>query len=149
MQDRSGLVLLLPCRLEDFSRRDVAEALLAAADAVAVEPGRVSFGRLARLPGALAAGLSGMQAKRMRLPAAPRAVVLFEPGAYPLARALLLRHPGCELWYGPGEAASGELHELALARCAFRFEDSPAGRAQLAAAIDRAGVSARPSAAAD
>lgn len=148
MPDRSLLVLLLPCRLEDFPRRELAETLLATGSAAAVEPGRISPERLARLPDTLAAGLSGMQARRMRLPGTPRAVVLFEPGAYPLARALLLRHPGCELWYGAGTGASGALHELAVARCSLRFDDSAAGRAELAAAIRRAGVSARPSAAA-
>jgi hypothetical protein len=140
MPDRPLLVLLLPCRLEEFPRRDLAERLLASPSAVAVEPPRVPYGRLVGLGDTLSAVLAGMQAKRMRLPGTPRAVALFDPLQYPLARALVARHPECELWYGPPEGAAGELHELAGERAGLRFEDSEQGRSALAAAIDRAGL---------
>lgn len=140
MTDRSLLVLLLPCRLEDFGRRELAESLMASADAVAVEPGTVSLTRLARVSRGVTAGLAGMQARRMRLPGTPRAVALFDPAQYPLARALIAANPGAELWYGPGEGAAGDEHELAAARAALRFEESASGRATLAAGVRRVGV---------
>src|SRR5262249_38653607 len=44
-------------------------------------------------------GLAASQARRMRLPGIPRAVVIFHPLQYPLARGLLVAHPESELWY--------------------------------------------------
>jgi glycosyltransferase involved in cell wall biosynthesis len=35
----------------------------------------------------------------MKLPGEPRAIVIFHPLQYPLARALIARHPDAELWY--------------------------------------------------
>lgn len=140
MADRALLVLLLPSRLEEFPRRGLAEALLESRCSVAVEPARVSFGALARLPDVVGAALAGMQAKRMRLPGTPRAVVVFDPAQYPLARAMLARYRDCELWYGPPAGAAGDLHELALARATLEFDDSEAGRSVLAAAVERAGL---------
>src|SRR3989442_11702388 len=93
-------VLLLPRSLERFILRDQAEDLLRAPGVVAVEPARVPYGAFGRLPVALAEALAGAQAGRMSLPGTPRAIVIFHPLQWPLARALLARHPDAELWYG-------------------------------------------------
>ncbi len=127
-------VLLLPRTLEGFILRDQAEDLLRSERVVAVEPARVPYGALGRLPGPLRDALAASQARRMRLPGTPRAVVIFHPFQYPLARALIGRHPGCELWYGRWDRyeraldASGrdrvrldELHEQAAERSSLTF----------------------------
>ena len=55
-----------------------------------------------------------------------RAIVAFSPLQYPLARALLARHPEAEVWFGldpdpPEEPALRELHDAAITRAALRF----------------------------
>jgi hypothetical protein len=92
-------VLLLPGPLESFALRDQAEDLLTAPGVVAIEPARMSYGASLRLPWAVADGLAATQARRLRLPGVPRAIVLFQALQYPLARALIARHPDAELWY--------------------------------------------------
>jgi hypothetical protein len=94
-------VLLLPRSLERFILRDQAQDLLRAPGVVAVEPARVPYGAFGRLPGWLADGLAIRQARRLlrRLPGDPRAIVIFHPFQYPLARALVAARPDCELWY--------------------------------------------------
>jgi hypothetical protein len=108
-------VLLLPRPVEEMGRP--VEELLKAPGVVAVEPARIS----ARLPETIAGALAGVQARRLRLPGQPRAIALFDPRQWRLARALLALHPDAELWYG-GDA-SGPLHELAVDRAALRFAD--------------------------
>jgi hypothetical protein len=98
--ERRLLVLLLPRPLERFILRDQAEDLLRAPGVVAVDPPRLPYGALARLPEAVADGVAAAQARRMRLPGVPAAVAIFHPLQYPLARGLLAGHPGAELWYG-------------------------------------------------
>ena len=99
------LVLLLPARLEQFELRERAEQLLAAPGAVAVEPARVSYRALAMLPPGAVYFLAHRQAKRMRLPGAPRAIALFDALQVPLAVALAQRHSGAEIWQlGPDPA---------------------------------------------
>ncbi|MEA2391640.1 MAG: hypothetical protein QOK31_1749 [Solirubrobacteraceae bacterium] len=93
------VLLLLPRTLEGFILRDQAQDLLTAPGVVALEPGRVRYGVFGRLPPAFGAFLARGTARRMRLPGEPRAVVVFHPFQYPLARAIIARHPGCELWY--------------------------------------------------
>ena len=127
-------VLLLPRTLEGFILRDQAGDLLRSERVVAVEPARVPYGVLGRLPGPLRDALAASQARRMRLPGTPRAVVIFHPFQYPLARALMGRHPGCELWYGRWDryeraldaserdrARLDELHEQAAQRSSLTF----------------------------
>jgi glycosyltransferase involved in cell wall biosynthesis len=92
-------VLLLPRELEQFILRDQAEDLLTGPGVIAVEPARIPYGAYLRMPEAVGDGLAASQARRMRLPGIPRAVVIFHPLQYPLARGLLVAHPGCELWY--------------------------------------------------
>jgi len=92
------LVLLLPSALEAFALRERAETLLQAPGALAVEPARVSYGALGALPAALGLAIARRQAKRMKLPGAPRAVAVFDRLQLPLADALALRHPEAELW---------------------------------------------------
>jgi hypothetical protein len=112
-------VLLLPAKLEASPQRERIEALLEAPGAVAVEPAAIGYGATTSLPG-LRDRIAAGQARRMRLPGRPRAIVVFDERQYPLARALLAENPEAELWYsGQG---GGELHEAASARAALRFE---------------------------
>ena len=123
--DRGLLVLLLPARLEDSPLRERAEDLLAAPGAVAVEPAAIGYGATSRLPGLLRERIAAGQARRMALPGRPRALAVFDPAQYPLARALLAQHPEAELWYGG--VGTGDLHEAAAARAALRFGGEPQG----------------------
>jgi hypothetical protein len=98
-------VLLLPCRLEDFELESHARNLLAIPRVLAVEPSRH------RTPRWLREGIALRHAKRLRFPGRPRAVVLYDPRSYLLARALLGRYPEAELWYVPPDRAA--LHAAA------------------------------------
>ena len=95
-------VLLLPRTLEQFILREQAEDLLRADGVVAIEPGRTPYGAYGRMPEAAADRMARGQAKRMvsRLPGRCAVVVMFHPLQWPLARELLRRSPGAELWYG-------------------------------------------------
>ena len=66
---------------------------------VAVEPARISYGAYLRLPASVGDGLAATQARRLKLPGVPRAIVIFHPLQYPLARGLIAQHPDAELWY--------------------------------------------------
>ena len=125
-QDRPLCVLLLPQPLETFELRERAEDLLTAPGVAAVDPPRLSYAAAARLGESFADGLAVVQARRLRLPGRPLALVVFDPLQYPLARALAGVYPDAELWYGPGGEPASEreraLHELALARATLRFE---------------------------
>lgn len=113
-------LLLLPGVLEELPFRARGEDLLRAPYVAAVEPPRVSLRRAGD-------AVAVKQAQRLsrRLPGTPRLLVVLDAGQYRLARALVARHPGCELWYGPDPGASGELHDLALQRAERTFD--PAG----------------------
>jgi hypothetical protein len=113
-------LLLLPAKLERTPQRERIEALLQSPGAVAVEPAAIGYGATGRAPGLLRERIAAGQARRMQLPGQPRAIVVFDAGQYPLARALLAEHPEAELWYSGQEG--GELHEAARARAALRFE---------------------------
>jgi hypothetical protein len=130
--DRPLCLLLLPAPLEAFALRERAEELLRAPGVAALDPPRVSYAGAARLGEAFADGLAAVQARRMRLPGIPRALVAFAPLQYPLARALAGVHPDAELWYGPLEVPEGgrerELHDLAVERAVLRFD--PGGDAR-------------------
>jgi hypothetical protein len=98
-------LLLLPRPLEGFILRDQAEDLLRAEGVVAVDPPRIPYGALARLPHRLADVLAGRVAKRLvktlkRNGDRPQVIVIFHPVQVLLARAILERVPDCELWYG-------------------------------------------------
>lgn len=102
-------VLLLPRRLEDCELAGHAQDLLAIPRVVALEPPRRRGSQPAREMAA------AMQARRLRLPGGPRVFVLYHPGQYPLARALLGVHEQAELWYArPDRAAfaGDELRDL-------------------------------------
>ena len=137
--ERPICVLLLPRTLEQFILRDQAQDLLRSDGVVAVEPAKVPYGVLGRLPGTMADALAAGQARRLRLPGAPRAVVIFHPFQYPLARAIMARARDCELWYGRWdryeEALDAsprdltrlrDLHEQAAARSSLTFVASEA-----------------------
>jgi hypothetical protein len=135
-EHRPLCVLLLPQVLEAFALRERAEDLLTAPGVVAVDPARLSYTATARLPQAVGDGLASVQARRLRLPGEPRAVAIFHPLQYPLARALLAAHPDGELWYGRAGAEPEpaprlrerleDLHRLATERAALRFGTDPA-----------------------
>ena len=91
-------VLLLPQPLEALEHRERLDDLLTGPGVVAVDPARISYRALSRLPDTLHAGIAAGQARRLGLPGAPRAIVLFGGMQYPLARSLLSDHPDSELW---------------------------------------------------
>lgn len=123
------VAVLLPEKLEGFRHRALVEQLLATEMAVAVDPPALSYRRIARIPDALGVSVSLKQARRLRkrLPTAPRAVVIFDPAQYPLARGLLAVLHDAELWYEhtadlpPGDPRLSELHALAAERARVRF----------------------------
>jgi hypothetical protein len=96
--DRGLAVLLLPHPLEELGYRDRLDDLLTGPGVVAVDPARVSYRALSRLPEALHAGIAAGQSRRLNLPGTPRAVVLFGGMQYPLARSLISDHPEARLW---------------------------------------------------
>ncbi len=93
-------LLLLPCRLEDFDYEAHARYLLAIPRVLAIEPSRF------RAPRMMRDSVAVRQARRLRFPGEPRALVLYDPRQYPLARTLLARYEGAELWYARSRAAS-------------------------------------------
>jgi hypothetical protein len=131
--DRGLCVLLLPHVLEAMPERARVEDLLAAPGVVAVDPARISYRALVRLPETLHAGIATGQARRLGLPGTPRAIVLFGGLQYPLARSLASEHPDAELWLAdpPEPAPDGasprlrarveELVALAGLRADLRF----------------------------
>jgi hypothetical protein len=98
-------LLLLPRPLEGFILRDQAEDLLRADGVVAVDPPRVPYGALARVPHVVGEVLANGVAKRLvkalrRNGDRPKVIVIFHPVQVLLARAILARVEDCELWYG-------------------------------------------------
>jgi hypothetical protein len=98
-------LLLLPRPLDGFILRDQAQDLLRADGVVAVDPPRVRYGALARLPPVLGDVLANGVAKRLvkalrRNGDRPKVIVIFHPVQVLLARAVLARVDDCELWYG-------------------------------------------------
>jgi hypothetical protein len=130
--ERPLCLLLLPGRMEECAVRERAEDLLTAPGVAAVDPPRVSYASLARFSEAMADGIAAVQARRMRLPGFPRAIVVFHPHQYPLARAVRGVHPDAELWYGPAAEPAGDreqaLNARAFERADLRFHhwDAPA-----------------------
>jgi hypothetical protein len=96
--ERGLCVLLLPQPLEALEHRDRLDDLLTGPGVVAVDPARISYRALSRLPEAVLAGIAAGQARRLGLPGVPRAVVLFSGLQYPLARSLISDHPDARLW---------------------------------------------------
>jgi hypothetical protein len=125
-------LLLLPGPLEGSFFADRAEDLRRARGVVAVEPARIGAGRGGDR-------IAMTQARRLakQLPGVPRVVVVFEPLQYRLARAVIARHEGCELWYAPGGATyadgvAAELDARARERSVFGFDPSPPGPGEAA-----------------
>ena len=127
-------VLLLPRELDAFVQREQAEDLLRAPGVVAVDPPRLPYGAYGRVPGGVGDALAAAQARRLlralrRRRGEPRVVVIFHPLQYPLARALIGRSPGAELWYGRWDR-----YERALRR---RRRDADPARGAARAAAQR------------
>ena len=132
-------LLLLPRELDGFILRDQAEDLLRADGVVAVDPPRVPYGALARLPPALGEALAARVARRLvkalrRNGDRPKVIVIFHPVQALLAHALLRIAPDCELWYGRWDryehaydagphlrARLTELHEAAARMSSLTF----------------------------
>ena len=133
---RPVCLLLLPRPLEAFILRDQAEDLLRADGVIAADPPPVRYGAFARLPDPIAARLARSTAWRLlrRLDGELRAVVIFHPVQWPLARAVLAARPQAELWYGRWDRYEmaydagpklrvrlAELHEEAASHAALTF----------------------------
>jgi hypothetical protein len=97
--DESMAILLLPGPLEGFEREEHARSLLSIPRVVALEASR------RRAPSWLRSAAPLRQARRLRLPGRLRAVILYHPAQYPLARALCAQHEDAELWYLPPDRA--------------------------------------------
>lgn len=134
-------LLLLPRPLEGFILEDQARDLLRAPGVVAADPPRVRYGAVARLPAPLRSVLAAGTARRLlkALDGDLRAVAIFHPVQWPLARALLEAAPRAELWYGRWDRyelaydASPKmrrrlqaLHDAAASRSALTFVASDA-----------------------
>ena len=116
-------LLLLPRPLEGFILADQARDLLRADGVVAAGPPRLPYGAVARLPGPLRDRIAAITARRLlrTLGGDLRAVAIFHPVQWPLAKALLRARPAAELWYGRWDR-----YEVA-------YDASPAMRRRLAA----------------
>lgn len=128
-------LLLLPVALEQFGHAEHARDLLRAPRVLALEPPRMSWRRIAKLPASVALGVGVRQAKRLRLPGQVRAVVLYDALQLPLAQGLLLRYEGAQLW-------RAETVAEATLQASFAFEPADAaglGDAEAADAFDRNG----------
>jgi hypothetical protein len=131
-EERPLCLLLLPAPLERCAVRERAEDLLAAPGVAAVDPPHISWAGVARVSEAVADGIAAVQARRIRLPGHPRALVVFHAHQYPLARAIRGHHPDAELWYGPtadpADEREQELNARAFERADLRFRhwDAPA-----------------------
>ncbi|MBB4660955.1 hypothetical protein [Conexibacter arvalis] len=123
-------LLLLPAPLEQFEHAEHARDLLRAPRVLALEPPRMSWRRIARLPDTLALGIGVRQARRLKLPGTVRVVVLYDALQLPLAQGLALRFGDAELW-------RAMTVEAAAAQAAWAFD--PADPAALG---DAAGVDA-------
>jgi hypothetical protein len=98
-EDESMAIILLPGSLEGFEREEHARSLLSIPRVIALEASR------RRPPAWLRNAAPLRQARRLRLPGRLRAVILYHPAQYPLARALCAQHEEAELWYLPPDRA--------------------------------------------
>ncbi len=129
-------LLLLPRPLEGFILADQARDLLRARGVAAADPPRIPYGAVARLPAPLRDQLARRTAQRLlrSLDGDLRAVAIFHPVQWPLARALLALRPQTELWYGRWDryevaydaapkmrARLAYLHEQAASRSTLTF----------------------------
>jgi hypothetical protein len=128
-------VLLLPQPLEEFALAEHARDLLRAPRVIALEPPRVSWARLARLPVALALHTGIRQARRVKLPGEPRVVILYDPLQAMLGLGLLARYRQAELWYVRG-GEDGTEHEPRLAPRIAELDELAIRRAALEMTID-------------
>jgi hypothetical protein len=130
-------VMLLPQPLEAFWLRERAEDLLTAPSVFAADPARISYRAFGRLPDTVMTGIAAGQARRMRFPGVPRAVLVFHPLQYPLARSLISDNPDAQLWYAhwsPEDDAEhpprvqrriADFHTMAELRADWRFDAGP------------------------
>jgi hypothetical protein len=132
-------LLLLPRPLEQFILRDQADDLLRAPGVLAVDPPRLRYGALGRLPATMAGWIGATQGRRLvrsvhRHGGRVAAVTIFHPLQYPVALGVLGHEPDAELWYGRWDryehaydagpalrARITQLHELAAERSALTF----------------------------
>jgi hypothetical protein len=147
-------VLLLPVALEEFTLRAAVERLRRARGVVAVDPPRVSYASLARLPAPVVDALAASQGRRLvrslrRRVGEPRVVVVFAARQYALARGVLGLCAGSELWYwragaGEDDEHDRELDALAAERARLVAVGADADFEPLWAGLEQAGVDVRP-----
>ncbi len=126
-------LLLLPEPLERFAHAEHARDLLRAPRVLALEPPRMSWGRIARLPDAMALGIGVRQARRLKLPGRVRVAIVYDAGQLALAQGLQLRWEGIELWRAQTVVAA-----TAQASWAFDPDDAAGlGADATAEAVDR------------
>ncbi len=107
IQPDSIAVLMIRGRLEGMELEEHLRSLLSIPRVVALEATTKRPPRIVREAAPL------RQAKRLKFPGQVAVLVLYHPAQYPLARALLDRHEGAELWYvEPGELTGGRRGEL-------------------------------------
>jgi hypothetical protein len=136
---RARALLLLPRPLEGFILEDQVRDLARAPAVVVAAPPRVRYGAVLRVPEAVAARVAAVVARRLLrgVRGELRAVVIFHPVQWPVARALLALAPGAELFYArwdryecapdatPAQRARlAALHEQAAARSSLTFAAS-------------------------
>lgn len=132
-------LLLVPRKLDGFILRDQARDLLRSPGVIAVDAPWPPYGAVGRLPDPVARIVAAAQARRLERRGDPVAALIFHPFQWPLARALLGRRAGCELWYGLFDrtpaapdadartrARLEELHAAAADRSDLLFAVSPA-----------------------
>ncbi|MEA2281600.1 MAG: hypothetical protein QOK21_2207 [Solirubrobacteraceae bacterium] len=138
-------IMLLPQPLEEFWLRERAEDLLTAPAVYAADPARISYRALGRLPDTLMTGLAAGQARRMRFPGVPRAILVFHPLQYPLARSMIADNPDAQLWYADWSPDVESPHRPRVQRRIADFDTMAAMRAdwRFDASAPAGGVSAR------
>lgn len=129
-------VLLLPRSLEGFIQHDQAIDLLRSPAFHAVEPGRIPYGAYLRAPAFALGPLASAHARATALPGDPRVLAIAHPVQWPLAAALLRRHPRAELWDLIWDRYEDAFDASPRARQRLeRFHSEAMERAVLAAAV--------------
>jgi glycosyltransferase involved in cell wall biosynthesis len=130
-------LLLAPRTVAGFIQYDQGQDLRRSPGVVPVDAPRIPYGVVGRLPAPLARAVAAAQARALRPPGRPAAAMIFHPFQLPLARAVLARWPGCELWYGIWDRyAEAPDAGARTRRLLERLHSDAAGRADLLFAVN-------------